>query len=145
VDLKYILHQFPLLNQDNFRITSPVTTSYNCIAWAAEDNSRFWWPAKYYWPPGVRKEATLEAFVDAFKTLGFEKCDSGEHEDGHIKVALYVNPADGRPTHAARELPSKKWTSKLGPQHDIEHDTPELLCGTLYGMVAQFMKRPSTK
>ena len=47
-------------------------------------------------------------------------------------------------THAARQLPTGKWTSKLGKGKDIEHDTPEDVAGGLYGELQEIMKRPLT-
>lgn len=52
----------------------------------------------------------------------------------------------GEPTHAARQLPSGAWTSKLGEWEDIEHDTLEALEGSegrgeAYGRVALILKR----
>jgi hypothetical protein len=44
-------------------------------------------------------------------------------------------------THAARQLPSGKWTSKLGKGEDIEHDSPYDVGGGVYGEVMQVMKR----
>jgi hypothetical protein len=37
-----------------------------------------------------------------------------------------------------------KWTSKLGNEEDIEHDTPESVAGGLYGDVVLIMKRKRT-
>jgi hypothetical protein len=34
------------------------------------------------------------------------------------------------------------WTSKLGPDDDIEHPTPESLAGGAYGNVVRTLKRP---
>jgi hypothetical protein len=34
-----------------------------------------------------------------------------------------------------------KWTSKLGRGIDIEHDSPEILNGSAYGIAKIFMKR----
>ena len=48
--------------------------------------------------------------------------------------------SDGEPTHAARQLPNGKWTSKLGRWEDIEHDL-EGLTGEMYGSVQQILKR----
>lgn len=60
---------------------------YNCIAFAANDTSRKWWPnAPTYWPITDREES-LENFVAAFKTLGYEECDSPELEYGIEKIA----------------------------------------------------------
>jgi hypothetical protein len=46
-------------------------------------------------------------------------------------------------THAARQLSGGKWTSKLGKAEDIEHDTPDVVSGGLYGEVVAIMRRPS--
>ena len=78
---------------------------------------------------------------------GFEPCENGDHEEGFEKIALYVNKA-GKVTHAARQLDSGKWTSKLGNLEDIEHASLRSLedAGTNltdYGSVAGFLKRPA--
>ncbi|MCI0637958.1 MAG: hypothetical protein L0Y72_23715 [Gemmataceae bacterium] len=39
------------------------------------------------------------------------------------------------PTHAARQLPTGRWSSKLGPSEDIEHDL-HALEGEIYGTIA---------
>ena len=61
-------------------------------------------------------------------------------ETGFEKVAFYGGGM--LYTHAARQLPHGKWTSKLGKGEDIEHDTPDDVSGGLYGEVVQLMKRP---
>ncbi|HUW66401.1 MAG TPA: hypothetical protein VMW83_17210, partial [Spirochaetia bacterium] len=112
---------FPRLKTTPFSITSQEDNQYNCIAGAANDYSRWWWPNQYaYWPEGVSEEETVDAFVEAFNTLGYEVCNSDTIEPGFEKIALYVSK-DGRPAHAARQLSSGLWTSKLGPSWDIEH------------------------
>ena len=106
---------------------SPASTEYNCIAWAAHETGRWWWPDamnQYYWPPGVPRVESLDAFVAAYASLGYELCSSAEFEDGFERVIVYVDGAN-RPTHAARQLPTGWWTSKLGSQEDVEHDKPE--------------------
>ncbi|MBI4658306.1 MAG: hypothetical protein HY735_05550 [Verrucomicrobia bacterium] len=62
------------------------------------------------------------------------------------KVVLNVDEQHGRVTHAARQLPDGRWTSKLGPQWDINH-LLEGLCGPrpAYGDVAQILRRPAPK
>lgn len=45
------------------------------------------------------------------------------------------------PKHAARQLASGRWTSKLGKLEDIDHALHDLE-GMLYGAVVLFMKRP---
>lgn len=137
--------RFPKIKFDSTKKTSAETPEYNCIAWAAEENDRKWWPDRmqqHYWPKEVPRESTLEAFIKAFETLGYEGCDNGNAESGFQKIAIYTN-AINRPTHAARQLPAGNWTSKLGDWIDISHDLEDLN-GTQYGKPVHFMKRKST-
>ena len=104
----------------NFRLTSEPTPRYNCIAWAAGVDNRWWWPAHSgYWPPGVRREEDTAAFEEVFRLLGYLPCDNGELEVGFEKVAIYTQ--SGAVTHMARQTRSGWWTSKLGKADDIEH------------------------
>jgi hypothetical protein len=84
----------------------------------------------------------MEAYIAAFRAIGFEPCESGSLEPGFDKVALFAN--ERSPTHAARQLPSGAWISKLGKDKDIEHSL-EVLEGReywfSYGKVVQFLKR----
>ena len=41
---QYLQTLFPGLRTAPFRITSPADLKYNCIAWAADDTSNWWWP-----------------------------------------------------------------------------------------------------
>ena len=132
---------FPNLAQSGYRVTSPATRYYNCIAWAADDTEDWWWPApNAYWPVAAPYEESLDAFVQAFRTLGYELCDNGDLEAECEKIALYADTS-GKPKHAARQLVSGKWTSKVGRGVDIEHNTLEALSGDLYGDVVLFLKR----
>ena len=79
--------------------------------------------------------------IEAFETLGFERCGDGLLEAGIEKLAVYCSSA-GAWTHAARQLPSGAWTSKLGACEDIEHEHPDHLGGSDYGDVHCYMKRP---
>ena len=81
----------------------------------------------------------LDAFVAAFRTLGYEPCESADVEEGFEKIAIYTWAA-GTPKHAARQLPDGLWTSKLGPHRDIKHELSGLE-GRNYGMVKKIMKR----
>ena len=94
-----------------------------------------------YWPPGVPRVATIEAFIQAFETVGFVRCEGPEPVEGLEKVAIYIK--DGRPTHAAFH-PTERgwWGSKLGPYHDIEHRTAHGVGGAQYGEPAVYMSRP---
>ncbi len=134
-------HRFPKLKSSSYKLTSPKTRSYNCIAWAAGDPSRWWWPAlPAYWPPGVMRECTMAAFIHAYGTLGYTPCDDGGVEIGYEKVAIYVD-SNGVPTHAARQLSNGHWTSKLGGLEDIQHELGGIE-GTSYGRVGQHLRRP---
>lgn len=135
---------FPNLTADNHTVTSDPTDRYNCIGWAAGDDRNWWWPVGYtkrgYWPDGVAREETIQAFVAAFAALGYTPCPGGAVEPGYEKVALYA--LDGAPTHAARQLPGGRWTSKLGNSFDIDHDF-DALDGPVYGAVVLFLRRPA--
>lgn len=138
---------FPNLGEGSYETTSPPTPEYNCIAWAAEEDDRWWWPSRHatnaYWPPGLPRAETLENFRSAFRTLGYEPANDDKPEAGFEKVALYAD-ANGTPTHMARQLETGVWTSKLGQAQDIEHVTLQDLEGGVYGYVAQVLKRPKT-
>jgi transposase len=142
---------FPKLLAAGYDITSPDTsslsTTYNCIAWAAHDTRHgFWWPHEYgHWPLRLRREATVDCFIRAFRFLGYQKCNHSRPEFACEKVALYA--IGGVPKHMARQLADGTWTSKLGDWEDITHYTLDALesygpwpLGE-YGTPAIFMKR----
>ena len=135
--------------------------TYNCIAWAAGENHRSWWPADwdsitYYWPPHLPREpfgqATLGNFVAAFESLGYRKCLwrwswnihwSFKREDGIEKVAIY-GTEKYVPTHAVRQIESGEWEwfSKCGVLYeDIKHRTLKNLSGKSYGNVIMVLER----
>jgi hypothetical protein len=137
-----LTHLFPGLDNDNHKVTSDATDEYNCIAWAAGHNDAWWDPnpfPKYYWPEDLPLEDTVENLVRLFEGLDYVICDSADYEEGVEKIAIYGD--DLGYTHAARQLPNGKWTSKLGGMQDIEHDTPDVLCGQAYGRIERIMKR----
>jgi hypothetical protein len=131
---------FPHLTPENHRVTSPPDARYNCIAWVAGDTDRWWQPGVCWPTPAEAGDWGLGALEAAFRALGYATCADGSLEPGFEKVVLF---GDGVfYTHAARQLPNGKWTSKLGGAEDIEHDTPDDVAGGIYGAVARFMKRP---
>lgn len=135
---------FPSLRKTGFEITSPHTEDYNCIAWAAGDTNKWWWPDKYfqyYWPSDAPRNESLQAFIEAFEKMGYVICENLDLEEGIEKISIYIRP-DGTPTHAARQLENGKWTSKLGRSEDIEH-LIDSLDGPCYGSVAVIMQRLS--
>jgi hypothetical protein len=134
--------RWPNLASTNYQVTSPKSQEYNCFAWAAEDVERWWQPIpgeEFYWTDGVPNEETLDAYIKAYQTLGYQPCDNEQLEIGYQKIAIYID-TKGTPTHAARQLSSGRWTSKLGWFEDIEHELYGLT-GERYGVVGQILKR----
>lgn len=140
--------QFPKLTDADYTVTSPVDRKYNCIAWAADDATAWWWPDQFNigkWPAEAPRAETLAAFQEAYGMLGYMRCDNGAHEPGVEKIALYAaREADGTlsPTHAARQLENGNWTSKLGDLEDIEHRRLDSLENDIYGKAVIFLQRP---
>ncbi|MEH1972902.1 MAG: hypothetical protein V7L02_06655 [Nostoc sp.] len=56
---------------------------------AAEDDETWWWPDQFYWPLSVPREETIEAFQQAFETLGYEVCQGDVLEEGLQRIAIY--------------------------------------------------------
>ena len=148
---------FENLNEGDFEITSPFDPKYNCIAHAAADTEKWWWAIDtkiagndVFWFNDIPKQATLENFILAFEKLGYEICESTALEKEFEKVAVYISskadfysPA-GTPTHMARQLADGRWTSKLGQDVDITHNSLQNIEGNLYGFVKQILKRKIT-
>lgn len=141
---------YPNLQRAGFAVrdvTSPATVGYNCVAYAAKDETRPWWPinprraARYYYWPVEPRQATVQNFILAFETLGYQHCQTGDHEEGYEKVAIYVDE-DDKPKHMARELGDGVWASKLGDMQDIRHHTLEAIENDMYGQAKYFMRKP---
>lgn len=135
--------RFPNSYKDPFKVKSPQTTDYNCIAWAVEIEDKDIWPeprpySSKYWPDNIPFEETLEAFIQFYESFGFEVCNNGKFEKKYLKIAIFTK--DGIPQHAARQLNESEWTSKLGHSYDVRH-TLESMNGGEYGNVSQFMKK----
>jgi len=138
---------FPSLNESGYTVTSPETTDYNCIAWAANQTDAWWWPDSFnlgYWPPEIPRKESIDAFIKAYGLLGYVICENSQLETDFDKIAIYID-SSGKPTHAARQLTNGRWTSKLGQLEDIEHNTLDSLSGSEYGTVSVIMKRPIIK
>jgi hypothetical protein len=117
---------------------------YNCWAFAAGETLRRWEPdpsGQYYWPDVAPREYTVPAFMAAYKSIGYKHCANALPERSCEKIVIYAT-ADGRVTHAARQLSDGRWISKLGDAEDIIHQRPESLSSMVYGQPVQFMKRP---
>jgi hypothetical protein len=131
---------FPRLTHENHRAISPASNDYNCIAWSVGDVDH-WWQPGVHWPiPAHPDDYAVRVLTQLFASLGYEDCGLDANlEPGFEKVALFGQSLFY--THAARQLPTGKWTSKLGKAEDIEHDSPHDVAGGVYGVVVQIMKR----
>jgi hypothetical protein len=137
---------FPNLTPANYECTSDETSDYNCIAWAYGVTDDSYWPDNppRYWPAGIRNERSIEAFVELFASIGYELCADTSLEAGFEKIAIYAVGLEPNlsPRHAARQLSTGKWSSKLGDWEDIEHHAPEDVESPDYGRVVRIMGRP---
>jgi hypothetical protein len=146
-DCSWVPNVFENISPQDFDCKSDRDIKYNCIAWAVGKTNKFWWPLDeppYWWPDGLPKalldEETVAHFVEAFATEGYRPCRNGRVSRRYEKIVLFV-ASDGKPTHAARLLPTGVWTSKLGEDEDIEHKTLECIEGNLYGRAKLFFKK----
>lgn len=126
---------FPKLASAVWSIKSPRDDRYQCIAWAACRTNIRWWPVhgykQYHWPPDATFDDTVDAFVEAFATLGYHKCTSRQFEFGYQKVAMYVSH-ERRVLHMARQhFFGHGWLSKCGDLEDISHAELESIEGDL--------------
>jgi hypothetical protein len=136
------LADFPNLRTHYYQVTSPRTPVYNCIAWAAGDSKKRWWPAPahgYWWPPGIALSDSVASFIAAFETIGYVPCGLEAVEFGFTKVVLYAT--NGSVKHAARQLPNGLWWSKMGAEEDLVH-VLGAVAGPSYGFPVQFLRRP---
>jgi hypothetical protein len=99
-----LIEKFPALEGSGFDVTSPIDYGYNCIAWAAGDNSKWWWPgnSETFWPAGCDSGVKVSSFVEAFQNLGYEKCKLEDDWTQFEYVAIYK--LNGSPSHAARQF-----------------------------------------
>jgi hypothetical protein len=138
---QHILQWFPGLDPITLLVTSPRTPTYNCIAYAAGDHGRWWWPdpdGLFYWPVSIQRVERLAAFQAAFESLGYELTGDSDLLNEFEKIAIFSK--NGTPTHAARQLEDGTWSSKLGQSEDVSHGLSGIE-GDHYGSVAFFMQR----
>lgn len=157
-----LIRDFNKLKEDSsFKINSPDSCEYNCIAWAMGFDDRWVDPLeddyihKKWWPDAAPKSRDPRALVSAFECMGFELCENDESEIGCDKVALYKGPAYNVMTqrfestvvwtHAARVISSNLYHSKMGDSFDIYHRGGNVFEGSIYGTVFAFMRRSVEK
>lgn len=138
----YIETVFPKIKDAGYKVISPKDEKYNCIAWAAGRNDVFINPdPDYFWPPDLPYSTKLEVIIKLYEAYGYVTCDDEKYEEGFEKIAIYVTQNTDNVTHAARQMKSGRWTSKLGSYKDIEHNRLDGLTGSDYGIVAKIMKK----
>jgi len=131
---------FPNLSEEEFQTVGEPSIQYNCIAYAAGDTSK-WWDSigRRYWPVYATRSDSIESLIEVFAGLGFQQCQDSSVEVGYEKVALYED--QGEWTHAAAQIPTGRWRSKMGEGPVIEHRSPESLSGGIYGEATVYMRR----
>lgn len=139
--------RWPQLTESSGVLASPESLSYNCIAYAAGDESQWWEPyvippkePGLYWPPGATPDNTVEAWSEALGTVGYLPCLDSQLEPDTEKAAIFTN-AQGVPTHVAKQATDGRWLSKMGDLEDIQHSTLEALEGPFYGRATVFLRR----
>jgi hypothetical protein len=136
---------FPSLRQTSYSITSPASDFPNCVGWALRSDLNFEprlsnFIGGYYWPDGIRRDDSVEAWIELFELHGYRRCDSADLEEGIEKIAIYSD-SNGEALHVARQLSSGEWTSKIGKLEDIRHRALDDLAGRDYGHVSVLMRR----
>ena len=138
---------FPNLSRMGYEQTSPCDKKYNCIAWSIGRQDRHFWPDPDgfgEWPISEREES-IECFMAAYVFLGYERCENDDPslEPGVEKISLFADGSE--PTHAARQLPDGRWTSKMGREcEDIAHPLSAVE-GPSYGRVVRVLRKPPSQ
>jgi hypothetical protein len=91
---KYLsLDSLPNSHIEPLVITSIDTGDYNCIAWALENNSRFYWTGPkefFYWEDDLPREESIDSFVQLFVKYGYSICPNALKEKGCVKSTSSV-------------------------------------------------------
>lgn len=137
-----ILPQFPNSISEPLEQKSPKDNRYNCIAWAFGINNLRLWPNNFpfeVWPPNIPNTVTLDAFIKLYELIGYQICNNSLLETSKEKIAIFT--LSGRPTHAAKQLSSGLWSSKLGWQNEDSEHTLNAISNGEYGNPTVFMER----
>src|SRR5437870_4600517 len=103
--------RYPNLRAHGYTVTSEETlhkrVRYNCVAWAALGDTKKWWQAEpepdYFWPKGILSDGSFQSYVELYKSLGYETCQSRSRELFYEKIALFAYP-DGAFSHVSYQL-----------------------------------------
>ena len=143
INRKILIDWFPNLAKDTvFKLTSPDTPVYNCIAWAMGFTDRWvdhFSAAGHWWPQSVEKDDTCQSLLNAFLALGFEPTDNYNYNASYDKVVLYGY--DGKWKHASRILVNNIEHSKFGALWDGIHGH-NVFQDDIYGIAYACVQRP---
>jgi hypothetical protein len=145
---------FPKLAHSTWKIRGGPMGRYNCIAWAAGDTKRHWWPGvapQSFWPNGD-PTPTLNNFIQAYSTLGYAPCNMDSSNDPSIKkITIYTKSNMAmrldEVQHASLQRITGVWSSKLGPWELVDHEF-DAVAGHVnceYGDIVQMMSRKRSR
>ncbi len=138
----YLEVHFPNLKSAKYAVTSPCDPSYNCVAFAFGDTSR-WWQRDHvkpnYWPEGIEEDDTLHSWIKVAATCGFRDTSNSNPDPEQDKIAIYVKGEE--PQHICFRSGNGPWMSKLGEDVDVVHETLHALEGNVYGNVRICLSR----
>src|SRR5689334_19765849 len=97
-------------------------TSYNCIAFAMHDKTRWWWPTARkgaYWPKNIPLDESVAAFAAMLVQAGYIVCKDDSYEPGYQKVAIFAT--GGKTKHMARQIENGNWVRACLKLSGLEH------------------------
>jgi hypothetical protein len=132
----FLRSKFPYLRTDDYCITGPANTTYNCFAWSMGDTSK-WLESEVDSLYG-NKNGTLELsdFDDMYANQGLKPVTDAT--PANPEIVLYAKGTT--PTHAARNTGAAcgGFESKLGSSVRIAHYPDQLEGGTVYGDINRY-------
>ena len=141
------LSDYPnIINGINFKIIQQDNEDYNCIAHSLGYNHITIWPISkrfWVWDKTLPYINTINNFVSLYRKFNYEICEDSSWEFEYDKIALYISVLSGRNTvsHAAKQIDSYWWSSKIGGDELFEH-TLEAIENKNVGTKYVFLKRP---
>lgn len=150
---------YPQIRSHGYKVSSDTTEhksqKYNCVAFAAGGDTKFWWegstfnskPVKKpgrFWPDGIDTDDSIETYVKVFESVGYSVYkgkieDCVKFELFCEKIIIYGYPEQAF-SHVSYQL-YFGWIAKLGDWEDVKHKTFNALEGEYYGNVMVVMKR----
>lgn len=115
-------------------VISGATYYYNCFSWALGRTDKWLDSTNHF------NGYSIDAFIEVFAELGYIQDALGKGKD---QIAIYGRD-EYYVLHIARRIKIDGeyiWTSKIGAEELITHETPEELEGPGYGVVLQILSR----